>query len=162
MEEQVKVAAQSRGFTLIELMITIAVLGILAAVGTPTMINYYNNRQAEALGRQLLSDLQYARNHAITNSTTVLIAGNSSWSDGWRVYVAGTSVNIREYSLADDANLTVNFNSQSTANPNTFGFDNQGRATATGSLTTSQSNSTGARDYEYVISLLGQIVRKES
>ena len=40
----IKWIKNSKGFTLIELMIVIAILGILAAFTVPTFLNVFNNR----------------------------------------------------------------------------------------------------------------------
>lgn len=51
---------ERRGFTLIELVLTITILGIIAAVSIPTLVNLGSNN-AEVAARKLVSDLSYAR-----------------------------------------------------------------------------------------------------
>ena len=63
-------AGRRSGFTLLELVIVLAVLGIIAAIGIPT----YNTIQANAVGRTVLSTSQaIVRNaNAIAASSTTL------------------------------------------------------------------------------------------
>lgn len=59
------------GFTLIELMIVMAVVSILIVVGAPSMRAYFANSFSNSLSNTLLIDIMYARNHAISNSVIV-------------------------------------------------------------------------------------------
>lgn len=59
------------GFTLIELMIVIAIVGILLTVGIPSMRTAISNSRAATLKDTLLIDIMYARNYAITNTVVV-------------------------------------------------------------------------------------------
>lgn len=59
------------GFTLIELMIVLSIVGILMAVAAPGMRTYISNSAANSLGSTLLIDIMYTRNHAISNTVIV-------------------------------------------------------------------------------------------
>jgi len=59
------------GFTLVELMIVIAIVGILLAAAAPGMRTYLSNSAANALANTLYIDIMYARNHAISNKVIV-------------------------------------------------------------------------------------------
>jgi len=84
-----------KGFTVIELMIVVGVIGILLAVGLPglqdTIARISTNSQAKAL----VASLNFARSEAVKRGTLVTLCGSASgtdcaadsWSDGWIVFV---------------------------------------------------------------------------
>ena len=61
----------SRGFSLIELMITLAVLGMLLAIGLPNMGTWLQNTQIRNAAESINSGLQFARAEAVKRNTTV-------------------------------------------------------------------------------------------
>ena len=95
-------AAMQRGFTIVELMITVLVGGILAIIAVPSLRDTLNNmRQSSALGL-LINDMNQARGEAIKRNGTVLICGRNSngtdcaaitdWRVGWVVCIEGSIV----------------------------------------------------------------------
>jgi type IV fimbrial biogenesis protein FimT len=85
------------GFTVLEVMIVIALITILMAVGIPSFqyVTTANRIAAEVNG--LIGDMQYARAEAIKEGQTVVVcvfngnaatpgcANNNSWQNGWIV-----------------------------------------------------------------------------
>lgn len=79
-------ARTQRGLTLIELMTTIAVLGVLMAIAAPSfnpMMDRYRVRQAT---EELQASFYYARSEAIKNSGGITVVPNSGdWDKGWEI-----------------------------------------------------------------------------
>lgn len=88
---------KAAGFTLIELIVTLTVAGILVSIAIPdfkTTID--NNRQISELNT-LLSGMVYARSEAVKRNVDVVICSTSdqktcsgTWSNGWLVYYTPT------------------------------------------------------------------------
>ncbi|MDT8281975.1 MAG: GspH/FimT family pseudopilin [Gammaproteobacteria bacterium] len=96
------------GFTLIELMITMAIVGILLLVGLPSLKTFMQGNQLIASTNELISALHVARSEAIKLNKRVTVCVSSDgkdcldskkWQNGWIVFVdanddrVGTGVN---------------------------------------------------------------------
>lgn len=64
-------AERDKGFTLIELMIVVAVLGILAALGTPSFRVWIQNAKIRSAAESISSGLQMARSEAVRRNAPV-------------------------------------------------------------------------------------------
>lgn len=103
------------GFTLMEMMVVIAIVGIIAAAVVPNFIGWRNNAKVSQAARQIYSDLQTARTTAIKTNSTVSI----DFDTGTNSY----TLNGRERNLPAGVVLSnVNF----TASGNVATFNNLG------------------------------------
>jgi type IV fimbrial biogenesis protein FimT len=59
-----------QGFTLVELLVTLAILGIVLAIGTSSMLSYWNSRQLQEGAAQLAADVERVRSGALRYNTT--------------------------------------------------------------------------------------------
>ena len=75
------------GFTVIELIITVAVLAILIAIATPSFRELSLNNRTTSATNNLLADLALARNEAVKTARTAFVSARGNWSDGWIVWV---------------------------------------------------------------------------
>ena len=83
---------RARGFTLVELMTTVAVLAILIAVVPPSLASFVRTSQVRAAQSELISSLMLARSEAAKRGKTVFVSAaapvtGSEFSAGWRVWV---------------------------------------------------------------------------
>lgn len=88
---------QQSGFTLIELMITLAIVVILAVLAVPSFQGMLAGRRVDASADMLVSDFRFARSEAIkrTNQVTICTSTNGTsctasgglWKNGWIVFV---------------------------------------------------------------------------
>lgn len=84
-----------RGFTLVELVVTIAVGGILVALAVPSFRTFIQNSRLTAQTNSLVTSLDYARSEAIKRDAAVSVCaadanattcnGSATWSTGWIV-----------------------------------------------------------------------------
>jgi len=84
------------GFTLTELMITLAIVAVLLTVGVPSLKTFMQGNQLIAATNELISALHVARSEAIKLNSRVSICDSSDgktcaltgdWSNGWIVFV---------------------------------------------------------------------------
>ncbi|MCW8856888.1 MAG: GspH/FimT family pseudopilin [Kangiella sp.] len=88
---------KNMGLTLIELMVTIAVLAIVSAIAMPSFTNLVSSNRLTGLANDLNSSLASARAEAIKMKTDVTVAPvGGSWARGWTVsYIdGGTTVEL--------------------------------------------------------------------
>lgn len=106
---------KNTGFTLIELMITLFIVGVLLAVGVPSLKSFMQSNQLVATSNELVSAIHVARSEAIKLNKKVTIcvssdgqnclANSNKWQKGWIVFIdangdqIGTGANCE--SLAD-------------------------------------------------------------
>lgn len=82
---------RQRGFSIIELVIGLAIIGLVMAMGLPTLADWLRNVQVRGTAEALTSALQLARTEAIRGNTTVLFQLTSSLDNSCAVQTDGTS-----------------------------------------------------------------------
>lgn len=134
-----KRTTQSQGFTLFELMMTLAVVGVVAALSVPMFGDIVKNNRLATQVNNMLASLNYARNETVTRGANVrlepIVAG-TDWTAGWRVRVDGN--NDGDFSDTEDMVLR-NFeeveSSSLTSSVNTITYSPEGQAQSTATLT---------------------------
>lgn len=99
-----------RGFSLVELMLVVAITAILSALAIPSYFEYMANNNAATLTTQLKTSIRLAKSEAQRRGTQVKICAlatgsavptaatagtcntsNSSWDNGWQIVVVSTN-----------------------------------------------------------------------
>ncbi len=85
-----------KGFTLVELMVTIAIAAILIAIGAPSLNGLYQSTRADTSIKQIHQALHFARNQAVTLGKNITVCpkngdqcnnGENNWKDGLIVFI---------------------------------------------------------------------------
>lgn len=116
--------ANFKGFTLIELMIAIAILSVLLSIAIPGFRQFLISTRLTSQANQLVGDLAYARNEAGTKNRNVIVCiaatptscatSGDDWALGWLIWsdLNGNSsldaaTEILKYTAPLDGNVSV-------------------------------------------------------
>ena len=86
---------KNSGFTLLEVLITTAIIAIVMAIGIPSMSAFIKNDRLTTQINTLVGHLAYARSEAVLRHIPVIVCASSNqtscssnnWADGWIVFV---------------------------------------------------------------------------
>jgi type IV fimbrial biogenesis protein FimT len=123
-----------RGFSLIELVVTVAIIGVLLALGAPRFADYLRNAKLRSAAEMFLSGVQLARSEAVRMNTPVefLLTANDPLPAN-----VGTAV-----ASASGTNWMVRTADMGTFIDGKFGIEGAGRGA--GQLTPVRINDTAA------------------
>lgn len=84
-----------RGFSLVESLVVVAVMGLMLALAVPNLQRLLASRQVLAAAQTFVRDMAWARSEALKRSmrmgicTSVngLVRGDQGWAHGWIVFV---------------------------------------------------------------------------
>lgn len=122
-EKQMPAPRAHSGYTLLELMIVILVIGVLAGVAVPSFNGAINRNARDSYALELQTALNTARAEAVTSGNRVSICRSTDqatcagvegadWNDGWIIFIDGNGNGVVE------------------ATDTTIDFDNDGVVTA--------------------------------
>jgi type IV fimbrial biogenesis protein FimT len=78
-----------RGFTLIELMVTLAIGSILMLIAVPSFETYRRNAELTSFTNTLVASINAARGEAMKRGMNAMVVPNdgANWASGWVVFV---------------------------------------------------------------------------
>ena len=97
----------TRGFTLVEILMTLAVVGILAAIATPRIERLSRSLRIEGSAQAFVGDLNRARTQAIKHNATVTVA--LTGAQAYRIAGVGTRNLDEEVRFTGTSPDSVNF-----------------------------------------------------
>ena len=91
------------GFTLIELMVTIAIAAVLMMIAVPSLSTYRRNAQLTSVTNTLVASINTARGEALKRGLSSMVVptnNGANWTTGWVVFVDTDS--SRNYDVTKD------------------------------------------------------------
>lgn len=117
----VDVRITKRGFTLIELMVAMAVLAILVTVAIPNFQAFQLSNRMALQANDIITALNLARSEAVKRAANVTVCSSSNgtsctggWAQGWIVQDAGGAVIRMQPALSGASSLSGGTNVAST------------------------------------------------
>jgi len=90
----------ARGFSLIELMVVVAIAAIMAGIAVPSFKGFVSGQRVKTAASDFVMAAIFARSEAIKRNANVTITpatgGASGWKDGWSVAVGATQLSQQQ------------------------------------------------------------------
>jgi type IV fimbrial biogenesis protein FimT len=151
--------AASGGFSIVELLVLVALLGVVTAIGAPFYLSYMKAQETDGGARAVVTALNQARQLAITRNTSFSVETQTNPQNRFR-FCSGTAApcpsgNVWTGAGTDGSGWMGMDNSVRIVLGPTITFSSLGAATASGTLRVQNSAGTGCLDV--VVSPSGRI-----
>ncbi len=93
-----------QGFSLIELMVIVAIVGVIAGISAPPIFRYVNSNRLQTNADRMASDLQYARTLSVSSNVVLHF---SSTPGGYTLTRPASGDTIRERTFEHDLGLAT-------------------------------------------------------
>lgn len=132
----------NKGYTLLELMVTVAIIAILASASYPSLRDTLNRNRVASSVNSFIGAVSFARSEAIKRNDTVTMAASDSksadeWGGGWSISAGGTT--IRTFAALSGSTLN------STGNISSFSFNSRGFLSDSDSLSLCDEDGDGCK-----------------
>ena len=116
------------GFSLLELLVVIAVAGILASLALPSFREYMGIQKIRAAAFDVSAAILAARSEAIKrNASVTMVQAGGDWKNGWTIVSAGNTLGTQ----GAFSGLVIT----NSASASTLSFGNDGRLAASSNFT---------------------------
>lgn len=148
----------SRGFSLIELLVAVAILAILMGIGVPAMSVFIEEARTSSAASELVTDMSVLRSTAVklncdVSMTPKTVAGTASWKNGWQITYksasstsaicdsAGTNIVV----VKDHEAIAASLNFDGTSTAFSMGYDARVNEATPPNIRIYPSTSSGAK-----------------
>ena len=97
--------SKSLGVTMVELMVAIAIVGILTAIALPNFASSLKSNRLANTGNEFIATVAFSRSEAMRNNRGAVFCASSddsscggNWEDGWIVWADANADGIRQTS----------------------------------------------------------------
>ena len=136
-----------RGFTLLELLVTLAVVAIVTAIAAPSFNDVIERQRVRSAADTLRSTIDLARSEAVKRNAVVSVSRiGDNWNKGWQVLDGATVLQV----APSHPSLTI------TSAVNTVQFNGSGRSNAAAEFSLVPDSGNTANAYCVDISLSGR------
>ena len=97
--------ASRRGYSLIEVMVVIGIVGLIATISAPPVFRYVQSNRLQTNADRMAADLQYARSLSIASSEILRFTATPG---GYKLENPNTGALIRETNFGHDMELGAN------------------------------------------------------
>ena len=136
-----------KGFTLVELMVAVVVLGILIAIAVPSFTKQIQRNQMRSTMADFITAVAYARSQAVTRAKPIFVRSTSAtddWASGWCVTESANCTGATPLRTFDGPKGLTTKGASSTVT--SFEFDSQGHLKGSStSLSLCSSDGTGKK-----------------
>jgi type IV fimbrial biogenesis protein FimT len=133
--------SRARGFSLIELIVVMAIAAVLLGIGVPNLSQYIVSSRLSGASNEFFTALNVARSEAVRRGVQVTLMTNAAansrdWTSGWTMFVDSNrdgTLNAGEEVLRVGTALEAPMTMYGSTNFGTsVGFDSSGRLTSGG------------------------------
>jgi type IV fimbrial biogenesis protein FimT len=142
---------RTRGFTVIELMVTLAILAIMMGLGVPSFRAFISSQKIKTGTTELMTSLVLARSEAVKRNANVTVTPSSSaaWNNGWTVTatVGGGTATLHSQEAITGITITTYTNATCTTAGTVANivYANTGRAAASTCYKFTADNTTSSK-----------------